>query len=148
MNAAVLHALGKPPRFEQFAEPVAGEDEVIVNVRAAALKPVDKQMASRLAIMRVRASCPLCADWMELALLTTEPACTSLDRGGRTARDGAPHCGAPVTVLPCARGFGGRDRCGDAEPRYVRLAPRCSGAPKKTTPGETVFDSWRDRSRR
>jgi len=46
MNAAVLHALGKPPRFEQFAEPVAGEDEVIVNVRAAALKPVDKQMAS------------------------------------------------------------------------------------------------------
>jgi NADPH:quinone reductase-like Zn-dependent oxidoreductase len=46
MNAAVLHALGNPPRFEQFSEPTAEENEVIVHVRAAALKPVDKQMAS------------------------------------------------------------------------------------------------------
>lgn len=46
MNAAVLHTLGKPPRCEQFPEPVAGPGEVIVNVHAAALKPVDKQMAS------------------------------------------------------------------------------------------------------
>jgi NADPH:quinone reductase-like Zn-dependent oxidoreductase len=45
MNAAVLHTLGKPPRYEQFREPTAGEGEVIVHVRAAALKPVDKQMA-------------------------------------------------------------------------------------------------------
>lgn len=46
MDAAVLHALGKPPRCEQFAEPTAGDDEVIVHVRAASLKPVDKQLAS------------------------------------------------------------------------------------------------------
>jgi len=46
MKAAVLHTLGKPPRCEEFAEPVAGEGEVIVQVHAAALKPVDKQMAS------------------------------------------------------------------------------------------------------
>src|SRR5208282_5855950 len=46
MDAAVLHALGKPPRCEQFPEPVAGPNEVIVQVHAAALKPVDKQMAS------------------------------------------------------------------------------------------------------
>src|SRR5271170_1046609 len=46
MNAAVLHTLGKPPRFEQFPEPIPGEGEVIVHVRAAALKPADKQMAS------------------------------------------------------------------------------------------------------
>lgn len=45
MNAAVLHALNQPPRFEQFPEPIAKENEVIVHVRAAALKPVDKQMA-------------------------------------------------------------------------------------------------------
>jgi NADPH2:quinone reductase len=45
MNAAVLHTLGKPPRFEKFPEPVPGEDEVVVHVRTAALKPVDKQMA-------------------------------------------------------------------------------------------------------
>ena len=46
MNAAVLHALGKLPRFEQFPEPVWAEGEVVVRVCAAALKPVDKQMAA------------------------------------------------------------------------------------------------------
>ena len=46
MDAAVLHALNESPRFEQFSEPIAEEGEVIVHVRAAALKPVDKQMAS------------------------------------------------------------------------------------------------------
>lgn len=46
MDAAVIHTLSKPPRFEQFPEPTPGKDEVIVQVRAAALKPVDKQLAS------------------------------------------------------------------------------------------------------
>ena len=46
MNAAVLHTLGEPPRFEPFPDPVAGEGEAIVQVRAAALKPVDKQLAA------------------------------------------------------------------------------------------------------
>ncbi len=46
MDAAVVHELGKPPRCEQFPEPVAGDNEVIVHVHAASLKPVDKQMAS------------------------------------------------------------------------------------------------------
>jgi NADPH:quinone reductase-like Zn-dependent oxidoreductase len=46
MNAAVLHAFDKPPHFEPFPEPVAADGEVIVQVRAAALKPVDKQIAS------------------------------------------------------------------------------------------------------
>lgn len=45
MNAAVLHAFDKPPAFEQFPDPIAQEDEVIVRVQAAALKPVDKQIA-------------------------------------------------------------------------------------------------------
>ena len=46
MDAAVLHAFDKPPHFEQFPEPTtAGENEVIVHVQAAALKPVDKQIA-------------------------------------------------------------------------------------------------------
>jgi NADPH:quinone reductase-like Zn-dependent oxidoreductase len=48
MDAAVLHKLGKPPRCEQFREPVAGDGEVIVHVDAAALKPIDKQLASGL----------------------------------------------------------------------------------------------------
>lgn len=46
MHAAVLHALGKAPRYEEFQEPVAGDGEVIVHVHAASLKPVDKQLAS------------------------------------------------------------------------------------------------------
>ncbi|MFZ0735331.1 MAG: zinc-binding alcohol dehydrogenase family protein [Candidatus Sulfotelmatobacter sp.] len=45
MKAAVLHESGRSPRFESFQDPVAQANEVIVQVRAAALKPVDKQMA-------------------------------------------------------------------------------------------------------
>src|SRR5260370_4426091 len=46
MKAAVLHELGKPPRFEDFPEPSAGNEEAIVQVRAASLKAVDKQLAA------------------------------------------------------------------------------------------------------
>jgi NADPH:quinone reductase-like Zn-dependent oxidoreductase len=46
MNAAVLHALNESPRFEHFPEPIPEENEVIVHVCAAALKPIDRQMAS------------------------------------------------------------------------------------------------------
>ncbi len=46
MKAAVLHELGKLPRCEEFADPVAREDEVVVEVRAAALKPIDRQLAN------------------------------------------------------------------------------------------------------
>src|SRR6266481_2328898 len=46
MKAAVLHELGKAPRFEEFAEPTAGKDEALVRVRAASLKAIDRQLAS------------------------------------------------------------------------------------------------------
>ena len=46
MKAAVLHELGKAPRFEDFAEPSAAKDETLVRVRAASLKAVDRQLAS------------------------------------------------------------------------------------------------------
>ena len=45
MDAAVLREFGKPPKCEQFPDPEAGEGEVIVYVHAAALKPIDKQLA-------------------------------------------------------------------------------------------------------
>jgi NADPH2:quinone reductase len=46
MKAAVLHELGKPPRFEDFPEPSRGREEAIVQVRAASLKAVDQQLAA------------------------------------------------------------------------------------------------------
>ena len=46
MKAAVLHALGKPPRFEDFPDPQPRPNEVKVRVKAASLKNVDKAMAS------------------------------------------------------------------------------------------------------
>ncbi len=46
MKAAVLHTLGEPPRFEDFPDPQPHKDEVLVRVKAASLKNVDKAMAS------------------------------------------------------------------------------------------------------
>jgi NADPH:quinone reductase-like Zn-dependent oxidoreductase len=46
MDAAVLHTLGEVPRHEQFPDPSARENEVIVRVHAASLKPIDKQLAN------------------------------------------------------------------------------------------------------
>jgi NADPH:quinone reductase-like Zn-dependent oxidoreductase len=46
MQAAVLHELGKPPRCEEFPEPSAGNQEAILEVRAASLKAVDKQLSA------------------------------------------------------------------------------------------------------
>lgn len=46
MKAAVLQKLGQVPRCEEFAEPVAGAEEALVQVRAASLKGIDRQLAS------------------------------------------------------------------------------------------------------
>jgi len=46
MRAAVVRAIGEAPRCEEFAEPVAGDGEALVQVRAASMKPIDKQLAS------------------------------------------------------------------------------------------------------
>ena len=48
MYAAVLHTIGTAPRYEEFPEPAVSDedDEAIVHVHAASLKPVDKQLAS------------------------------------------------------------------------------------------------------
>jgi len=45
MKAAVLHALGEAPRYADFADPVAGENETIVEVKAASLKNIDRGRA-------------------------------------------------------------------------------------------------------
>lgn len=46
MKAAVLHAAGQAPRYEDFAEPVAGEGEVVIKVLASAIKNLDRMMAA------------------------------------------------------------------------------------------------------
>lgn len=46
MKAAVLSVFGNPPQCSEFPDPLANEGEVVVRVRAAALKPVDRQLAS------------------------------------------------------------------------------------------------------
>jgi len=46
VKAAVLHTLGQLPRFEDFPEPDTRPGEVIVRVRAASLKNIDKALAS------------------------------------------------------------------------------------------------------
>jgi hypothetical protein len=45
IHAAVLHGIGQTPRYEPFPAPVAGDDEAVVTVTAAALKPSDRFMA-------------------------------------------------------------------------------------------------------
>jgi NADPH:quinone reductase-like Zn-dependent oxidoreductase len=46
MLAAVVDVLGQPPRYQQFADPVANESEVLIKVRAAGLHPIVKALAS------------------------------------------------------------------------------------------------------
>ncbi len=47
MKAAVLHQLGNLPEYEDFEEPVpANTDEILINVKASAIKNLDKGRAS------------------------------------------------------------------------------------------------------
>ncbi|WP_433047120.1 quinone oxidoreductase family protein [Dactylosporangium sp. CS-033363] len=46
MKAAVLHEIGGIPRYEDFPDPVAGDDEVVIEVKAVAVENVDKSVAA------------------------------------------------------------------------------------------------------
>ena len=46
MLAAVISILGQPPRYQEFAEPAAGPDEVLIDVRAAGLHPIVRALAA------------------------------------------------------------------------------------------------------
>src|SRR5437868_1809448 len=46
VKAAVLEEIGKAPKCEEFEEPEAQQGEVLLRLRAASLKPVDKQLAA------------------------------------------------------------------------------------------------------
>lgn len=46
MNAAVVQAFDRPPRYMSFADPVAGEGEMPVTMTAAGLHPIVKSLAN------------------------------------------------------------------------------------------------------
>ena len=46
MLAAVVHTLGQPPRYEEFSEPSAGRDEVLIDVLATGLHPIVRALAA------------------------------------------------------------------------------------------------------
>ena len=97
MHAAVLHALGKPPRFEEFPDPTPGEGEVLINVSAAALKPVDKQMAAGTHYQPARISCRLRDGWRGAA---RRRHASGLRRtAAALRRDGRAHCASPSSMF-------------------------------------------------
>lgn len=46
MHAAVVEAFDQAPRYKEFADPVAGDGEALVEVKAAGLHPIVKALAS------------------------------------------------------------------------------------------------------
>ncbi|GCE50917.1 NADPH:quinone reductase-like Zn-dependent oxidoreductase [Thermosporothrix hazakensis] len=46
MKAAVIHAFGETPRFEEFPEPTLTEGDVLVHVRAAGIHPIVRALAN------------------------------------------------------------------------------------------------------
>lgn len=46
MKAAVVEAFDRAPQYKDFADPVAGDGEVLVDVKAAGLHPIVKALAS------------------------------------------------------------------------------------------------------
>jgi NADPH2:quinone reductase len=45
MKAAVLHRFGKAPCYQEFSDPMPGQDEIAVRVRAVALENIDRALA-------------------------------------------------------------------------------------------------------
>src|SRR5579863_579482 len=46
MQAAVVSVVGQPPRYQEFANPVPAENEILIHMRAAGLHPVVKALAA------------------------------------------------------------------------------------------------------
>jgi NADPH2:quinone reductase len=46
MRAAVIHKSGATPNLQDFPDPAASENELLITVLAASLKPIDKQLAA------------------------------------------------------------------------------------------------------
>ena len=86
MRAAVLHAPGKPPRFEEFPDPTPGEGEVLITVggRKALCQPA-------------RISCRLRRGWRGTA--RGWDADVFWWATATVRRDGRAHCGAASAMF-------------------------------------------------
>jgi NADPH2:quinone reductase len=110
VHAAVLHGIGETPRYELFPAPVAGDDEAIVTVTAAALKPSDRLMANGVGYAP-----------------TTFPQVVGLDGVGRLQD------GSRVAFMIPQPPYGGIDsRRGGG--------PACHGAARRTRPTDRQRD--------
>ena len=98
MHAAVLHALGKPPRFEEFPDPTPGEGEVLINVSAASLKPVDKQMAAGTHYASPR-EFPVVCGMDGVGRLADGYASVLRRSAAAVRRDGRAHCGSASAMF-------------------------------------------------
>jgi NADPH2:quinone reductase len=54
MNASVVHSFEHPPRYTEFADPVADKEETLVTVSAAGLHPIVKSLANGTHYMSTR----------------------------------------------------------------------------------------------
>jgi NADPH:quinone reductase-like Zn-dependent oxidoreductase len=136
MNAAVLHKLGTAPRYERFRDPVAEENEVLVNVRAASLKQIDKGMAGGAHY----------ASFRELPVVCGVDGVGMLETGERVFFGGSrPPFGtmAEKTVAPRAFCFPLPDGLDDATAAALPNPAGSSWLPLKwraqLKPGETVL---------
>ena len=95
MKAAVLHALGEVPRYEEFAEPTPDRDEALVQVRAASLKNSDKMMADGSHYDSLR-QLPAVVGLDGVGCWRTAPECTAVLPGRPTGRwRSGPSCHGP-----------------------------------------------------
>ncbi|MGB0036929.1 MAG: zinc-binding alcohol dehydrogenase family protein [Candidatus Acidiferrales bacterium] len=136
MNAAVLHAFGKPPRFEQFAEPFASEGEVVVHVLAAALHPSTRAVASGSHY----------ASPKQLPAVCGLDGCGRLDNGKRVYFGGPRPPGGTMAercAVPRARCWPVPDRLDDATAAAIVNPALSSWLPlvcsAHLAPGETVL---------
>src|SRR5580704_15459603 len=121
MKAAVLYELGKSPRFEDFVEPAAKQEEAIVEVRAVSMKAVDKQLAAGTHFASPR----------ELPVICGTDGVGNLPDGTRVFFGGArrPYGAmAQRTVVPAAFCFPVPDALDDATAAALRIreCPLCS----------------------
>jgi NADPH2:quinone reductase len=136
MKAAVVHTLGQPPRYQDFPEPIANENEILIQVHAAGLHPIVRARASG-AHYPSKGEVPMVAG---IDGVGTRPDGARVYFGGARAPWGtmAERCAAPAGMcLPLPDGISDVEAAAIANPgmsAWLSLHDRAAVAP-----GETVL---------